>query len=104
MTPSTSGIATLMTTTTPKIDKLLGLKHGITECVVSYFGPIHFLDDQPSFTSVFGIKPQVLGSNPSRLDVDKTREEMQDYANKFMFDVFLYIFLEYYVDIDDGIS
>ena len=54
--------------------------------------------------SVFGHKPQLFGSNLSRLDVGDIGEKLRIYANKFIFDVFLTICREDYVGTDYGTS
>ena len=51
-TPLMSGLTTKMT-------QLLGLNSGGSSSVISYFGPMSFLDDQKYFVSVFGNKPHV---------------------------------------------
>ena len=63
-----------------------------------------FLDDQESFASVFGNKPQLLGSDPSRLDTRDIGDKLRSYADKCMFNIFLNICREDYVGTDDGTS
>ena len=49
-----------ISTFTPKMSQLLGLNSVGNSATISYFGPMNFLDDQVSFTSVFGQKLQFL--------------------------------------------
>ena len=89
---------------TPKITQLLGLNSGGNSIVISYFGPMSFLDDQKSLASVFGNRPQFLGSDPSRLDTRDIGDKLRLYADKCMFDVFLNIYRVDYVGTDVGTS
>ena len=83
-TPITSGL-------TPKITQLLGLNSGGSSSVINYFGPMSFFDDQKYFVSVFGNRPQLLGTNTSRLDTRDIGDKLRSYTDKCMFDVFLTI-------------
>ena len=85
---------------TPKMDKLLGIQSGGSSCYISYFGLMDFLDDQLSFTSVFGRKP-LHGFYPARVEQDSTRDTLRNYSDKCIFDVFLHLCWEKYVDTDD---
>ena len=67
-TPTRTSI--LVTGDTPKISQFLGLSSWGESSIISYFGPMNFLDDQARFSNLFGSKPQFFGSNPSRLDAD----------------------------------
>ena len=88
----------------PKMSHLLGLSSGDASSVVSYFRPVSFLDDQDSFLSIFGHKPQLFSISPSRLDAGGIGEKLRMYADKCMFNVFFAICREDYVGTDDGTS
>ena len=62
------------------MSQLLRLNSVGNSTVISYFGPMTFLDDQVSFTSVFVQKPQLFGPDPSRLDTDDVSEKLRVYA------------------------
>ena len=64
------------------MDKLLGIQSGGSSCYISYFGPMSFLDDQLSFTSVFGRKPQLYGCYPARVEQDSIRDTLCEYYDK----------------------
>ena len=63
-----------------------------------------FTDDQSSFTAIFGQKSQIYGYYPARPDQEDIKAASRDYANKCMFNVFLHICREDYVDNDGGTS
>ena len=62
------------------------------------------LDDQASFLSSFGSKPQLLGRNHTCLKENTTKEKLHVYADKCMFDVFLDLVRNDYVGTEDNIS
>ena len=71
------------------MSKLLGLSSGGASSIVSYYGPMSFLDDQALFISVFGLKSPLFESSPARLDSDSTGAKLRAYADKCMFDISL---------------
>ena len=76
---------------------LLGIGDGATGPIVSYFGAMDFLDNQASFNDVFGVKPALLGCNPTQNDLLDISSNVYAYADKCMFDVFLSTCREDYV-------
>ena len=82
---------------TPNMSLLLGLTSARTSIVVSYFGSMDFMDDQTSFDVIFGAKPTLLDSNPTRIENNDIRGQVHTYADKCMFDVFLEICKAAYV-------
>lgn len=82
---------------TPKMSHLLGLNYGYSSSIISYFGPMSFLDDHSSFVSIFGEKVQLLGRNPSCLDMGGVGDTLRLYVKIYMFDVFLVICREDYI-------
>lgn len=89
---------------TLKISQLLGLHTGGSSNVTIYFGPMSILDDQPSFQSVFGLKPLLLSSTPPSLKENCTRDVVYGYAEKCIFDIFLTIVRLDYVGTDSAVS
>ena len=83
------------------MSRLLQLSSGSTSSTISYYDPLTFLDDQSDFTTVFGTKPRIYGHHPNQSDNGNIRGDLSDYAEKFMFDVFLSICRQDYVGIDD---
>ena len=75
----------------PNMSQLLQLYSGSTSSTISYYGHMNFLDDQSTFTTVFGIKPRIYGHCPHWSDNGSTEDDLSDYTEKFMFDVCLSI-------------
>ena len=87
---------------TSKMSHLLGLNNRNGTTVVIFFSPMNFLDDQTSFSNVFGSKPILFGINPYYHDADHTGSKLRAYADKYTFDIFLDICKEDYVGLYDG--
>ena len=82
---------------TPKMNKLLSMGSSSSGEVISYFGGMTFLDDQSAFLTTFGYNPTILPYNAIKNEEGGPRNKLLAYANKCMFDVFLYICQEDYV-------
>ena len=71
------------------------------DSVVSYFETMPFLDFQSDFVNVFGLEPTLYGTSPSKQEItDSIASQIQTYASKCMFDIFLSIFKMDYVGVD----
>ena len=92
------------TNVAPKMSQLLELNTGFLSSVTSYFGSMSVLDDQVSFLSSFGSKPQLLSSNPIRLEANTTKDKLHVYVDKRMLDVFLDLVRNDHVGTEDNIS
>ena len=104
MAESIQTMGTIFTTTTPprknstpsqlthKMSHLLGLNNGSTSTVVIYFGSMRFLDNQASFSSVFGPEEILFGSISAQLDANNTGIKLRTCAENSMFDIFLEIY------------
>ena len=72
-----------------------------TRQVVSYFGPMTFLDCQSDFDEVFGPKPTLYGSTPCKQGIgEDITTQIDAFASKCMFDTFISICKTDYVGVD----
>ena len=67
--------------------------------MINYYGGMAFLDDQSSLFSVFKEEIVVISSTPVKISAENMRNNLDDYTNKYMLDVFLSVFkLDYVSD------
>ena len=83
---------------TPKMSVLF--KNG-TNIKIGYFGKLEFLDNQTTFTEVFGDKPTILVPNIDIYqDSTSIARRLYSFGEKCNLDVFLYMCRKYYVGHD----
>ena len=83
---------------TPKMSVLF--KNG-TNIKIGYFGKLEFLDNQTTFTEVFGDKPTILVPNIDIYqDSTSIARSLYSFGEKCNLDVFLYMCRKYYVGHD----
>ena len=60
--------------------------------MISCYVGMMFVNDQSSFFSIFGEEPVLLPSMPIEISTKNMRDNLDDYANKCMVDIFLSIY------------
>ena len=79
---STSSNVPLALVATPIMIQLLWVHTRGTSNVTSYFIPMSVLDDQTSFQSAFGLKPQLFISTLTSLKGNGMRDKLYGYSEK----------------------
>ena len=98
-TPTQPNINTPVATT-PNMDRLIRMSKNNNQ-VISYFGPMTFLDCQTDFDAVFGREPTIYSSNPGREVIGESiTSQINAFPSKCMFDTFISICKTDYVGVD----